>query len=48
MHLLKDSIREGNALQCYTTITRILDTAEKLKRMLETVPEVKAFRFEHE
>jgi len=36
-----------NALQCYTTIERILDTVEKLKRMLETVPEVKAFRFEH-
>jgi hypothetical protein len=37
-----------NALQCYTTIERILDTVEKLKRMLETVPEVKAFHLEHE
>ena len=46
--VLKDSVREENALQCYTTIERILDTAEKLKRMLESVPEVKAFRFEHE
>jgi len=32
--VLKDSIREENALQCYTTITRILDTVEKLKSML--------------
>jgi len=45
MHL-KDSVREENALQCYTTITRILDTAKKLKK-LETAPEVKAFHLEH-
>jgi len=40
--VLKDSIEE-DALQCYMAVARVLDTAEKLKRMLEAVPEVRAF-----
>ena len=44
---LKNSIREGDIIQCYIAITRILDTAKKLKKKLETEPEVKAFHLEH-
>jgi len=44
---LKNSIREGDILQCYIAVARILDTAEKLKKILETDPEVKAFHLEH-
>jgi len=45
VRVLKDSIEE-DVLQCYMAVARILDTAEKLKRMLEMVPEVwnKAFK----
>jgi len=44
---LKNSIREGDVIQCYIAIARILDTAKKLKKKLETEPEVKAFHLEH-
>ena len=44
VEVLKDSVKEEDALQCYTAVARILDTAEKLKRILEAVPEVRAFR----
>jgi len=45
VRVLKDSIEE-DVLQCYMAVARILDAAEKLKRMLEMVPEVwnKAFK----
>lgn len=41
--LLKDAVEEENAVQAYSAIKDMISTAEKMKDLLETLPEVKAF-----
>jgi len=42
--LFMDAVKEKNAVQAYASITKILDTADKMKKLLETSPDVSMFK----
>jgi hypothetical protein len=42
--VLKESVKHENVVQGYSTTTKMIETAEKLKRLLEMSPDVIGFK----